>query len=155
MQQQFTVLLNSLQTCTAGLLQCLEDERTALAARNMDQVEQVTQRKIDLTRELEQLEQQRATLVTDLGYSNDLDGMAHCMGSQPNRQQLELLWRQVLDNLQACRDGNLTNGGILELGRKQVEQALTILRGQQNATRLYDPEGGSRPTFGNRELGKA
>lgn len=155
MQQQFTVLLNSLENCTHGLLECMEVERTGLASRNMEQIEQSTLRKTDLSRELEQLESQRARLVTDLGYSNDAAGMSKCIQNQPNSKQLVKLWQQVLDNLKACRDNNLINGSILELGRRQAEQALSILRGQNGNPGLYSPDGNSAQEFGNRKLGEA
>lgn len=155
MQQQFTVLLNSLQTCTAGMLACLERERTGLASRDMAQIEQTTLRKNELSKELEQLETQRVALLTSLGYKNDSSAMTDCISQQPNARLLTRLWQEILTNLSACRDHNLTNGGILELGRRQAEQALSILRGQHNSTRLYSPEGEAAPGFGNRKLGKA
>ena len=155
MQQQFTVVLNSLESCTRGLLECLEAERTGLTTRNMEQVEQIILRKNDLTRELEQLEKQRAELVVALGFSNDPVGMTRCIRNQPEGKHLEKLWQQVLDNLKACRDSNLTNGGILELGRRQAEQAISILRGQHSVPGLYSPDGNSAQEFDNRKLGKA
>ncbi len=155
MQQQFTVLLNSMTTCIAGMLECLELEQTGLASRDMTQIEQTTQRKNALTRELEQLESQRVQLVLSLGYKNDSAGMAACLKKQPNTKLLTQLWQEILDNLKACRDHNLTNGGILALGRQQAEQALSILRGLHGDTKLYSQAGNTPPAYGNRKLGKA
>ena len=155
MQQKFSVLLNSLKTCTANLLECLEAERHGLSSRDLEQIEKTTPHKTELTREMEQLEVQRVELVTSLGHKNDSAGMAACIKSQPNAKQLTHLWQEVLDNLKACRDYNLTNGGILELGRRQAEQALSILRGQHGDPKLYSSEGDTSPALGNRNLGKA
>ena len=155
MQQQFTVLLNSLKTCSASMLECLASEQIGLASRNLEQIEQTTQRKLDLTREMEKLENQRVTLVTSLGHKNDSAGMMACIQQQPNAGLLARLWQDILDNLAACRDCNLTNGGILALGRRQAEQALSILCGQHSSPGLYSQEGDTSPGYGNRHLGKA
>lgn len=154
MQQQFTVLLNSLKTCTAGMLACLELERNGLVSRDMTRIEQTTERKNDLSKELEMLETQRADLLAALGYKNDAAGMAACLQKQPNARLLNGLWQEILTNLSACRDHNLTNGGILELGRRQAEQALSILRGKFGDPSIYSSEGNTSPAYGKRDLGK-
>lgn len=140
--------------CTGALLQCLDTERSALSKRDLDVLEKTTAAKIQHTETLQKLGKQREQLVTALGFESGAAGLQRCLRSLPATEQLQQLWQQILDNLRACQDGNLTNGGILELGRQHVEQALRILRGQSGAPSLYDPHGGTSADLGQRKLGE-
>jgi flagellar biosynthesis/type III secretory pathway chaperone len=133
---------------------CLDEERSALTGRDLAALEKTTREKVQHTQSLEQLEQQREKLVAELGFATDSSGQRRCFDSLPQADNLNSLWQRVLANVEACQTGNLTNGGILELGRQQVEQALGILRGQSNRPALYDPHGETATDLGRRELGK-
>lgn len=130
-------------------------ERENLVARNLDAVQETTQTKLQLFEQLETLENHRQHLLEASGLSPDTDGMARLCRRLPAGEQLEDLWQQNLEQLKLCRETNLINGGILELGRIQAEQALAILRGQVGETRLYSAAGDTTRTLGHRELGKA
>lgn len=141
--------------CTEGLLTCLGAERSALTARDMDALQITTREKLDLAHKLEQLELQRETLITQLGFDTDPKSLQRCFSSQPGAAILNALWQQVLSNIDACQADNLTNGGILESGRQHVEQALCILRGQPGNPTTYNPAGNNTAAdLGQRELGK-
>ncbi len=147
-------VLNEEAHCTENLRTCLDAERSALTSRDMDALQNTTREKLDYTRRLEILEQQRETLITRLGFGTDAKGIQQCFQSQPGSSVLVSLWQQILGNIEACRNGNLTNGGILESGRLHVEQALCILRGQSGRPALYSPAGNTPTDMGQRELGK-
>ena len=141
--------------CSEGLLHCLDTEHSALTTRDIDALQTTTLEKLDLTRKLEQLEQQREAEVSRLGFDTDPDNLQRCLSSQPGAAKLIKLWQQVLKNIEDCQTRNLTNGGILESGRQHVERALCILRGQTDSATLYNPAGGNTATdLGQRELGK-
>jgi flagellar biosynthesis/type III secretory pathway chaperone len=135
---------------------CLHAERTALTKRDMSALEQTTQNKLKYTQKLEKLEQQREQLVAGLGFGSDAASLKCCFESLPQTDALTRLWQQVLANVDACRDGNLTNGSILEAGRRHVEQALLILRGQGQAgsSSVYSSNGDRPANLSQRELGK-
>jgi flagella synthesis protein FlgN len=154
MQQSLQTVLTQEVQCTERLLTCLNAERAALAGRDMPALEQTTGDKLRYSEELEQLERQREQLVTGLGFGTDAEGLRRCFSRQPQADTLMALWQQVLTNIQACRNGNLTNGGILEAGRQHIEQALRLLRGQSGAPSLYNPSGDRPANLGQRELGK-
>ncbi|HED18729.1 MAG TPA: flagellar protein FlgN [Gammaproteobacteria bacterium] len=140
--------------CTGRLLECLEAERSALTRRDLELLEKTTQGKIQYTRQLEELETQRETLVAELGFASGANALLDCFKSLPEADNFIGLWKQVLENTQACQAGNLTNGGVLESSRRHVEQALSILRGQPGTPSLYDPNGDTSANLGQRELGK-
>jgi flagellar biosynthesis protein FlgN len=145
-----TVLTGQVR-CTELLLDCLTTERSALARRDLDKVQQTTAEKLRLSQELETLEQRRETLVAELGFGAGKRRPGKWYDSLPACRRL---WKQVLDNLENCRNSNLTNGGILEASRQHVEQALCILRGQSGAPALYGQDGDTAADLGRRELGK-
>ena len=153
-QQSLQDLLTGEVQYTERLLVCLEAERMALTQRDLQALETTTQDKIQHTRQLQQLDQQRQKLVSELGFATDTDGLLRCFDSLPQADTLKQLWQQILTNLEACQTSNLTNGGILESGRQHIEQGLRILRGQSATPSLYDPHGDTSADLGRRELGK-
>ena len=153
-QQSLEDVLTREVQCTECLLVCLEAERSALIERDLQALEMTIQDKIKHTRQLEQLDQQRQNLVSELGFATDADGLQRCFDSLPRTDALKHLWQQILANIEACQSGNLTNGGILESSRQHIEQALRILRGQSNTPSLYNPDGDTSANLGQRELGK-
>ncbi len=140
--------------CTRQLLDCLDAERTALLERDTEALENTTRQKFDCSKQLEELETRRSSLVESLGFENTRDSLPRCFKSLPCANRLMQLWTQILDNIESCKTSNLTNGGILESGRQHVEQALGILRGQAGAPAVYAQDGESRTNLGQRELGK-
>ncbi|MEA2078455.1 MAG: flagellar protein FlgN [Pseudomonadota bacterium] len=153
-QQSLEDALTREVQCTERLLACLEAERSALTQRDLQTLEKTTQDKIQHTQLLEQLDQQRQKLVSELGFATDAEGLRHCFNSLPRADTLKHLWQQILSNIEACQTGNLTNGGILEAGRQHIEDALRILRGQSATPSLYDPNGDTAANLGQRDLGK-
>lgn len=155
-QHALQVVLTEQAQCSERLLACLNAERSALVGRDMDTVERTTAGKLKLSQRLEQLEQQRQTLVSELGFGTDSESLRKCYNSLPQATAADCkqLWQQILGNLEACRSGNLTNGGILEASRQHVEQALCILRGQSGTPALYSQAGDTAADLGQRELGK-
>ncbi len=151
-QQALQTVLAAEAACSGQLLACLASERAALVQRDMPRVEQTTAEKLQLSQQLEALERQREALVTGLGFG--ADSLDECYGRLPQANDCRRLWQLIIDNLRACRDGNLTNGGILEASRQHVEQALAILRGQTGAPEVYRPDGDTNATLGQRVLGK-
>jgi flagella synthesis protein FlgN len=140
--------------CTQQLLACLDNERTALTKRDMETVQRTTSEKLQLSRQIEQLEQRRTDLVAQLGFGSDAESLGKCFDSLPQATVFKRLWRRILNDLEACRNANLTNGGILEASRQHVEQALCILRGQSGAPGLYSQAGDATADLGRRDLGK-
>lgn len=153
-QHALQSVLQQEATCSEQLLDTLDAERTALVQRDIAALESVVQKKIEYSQKLEELDRQRADILSGLGFGSDQDSIKRCFDALPQTEQLTHLWQRVLDNISKCQTGNLTNGGILEAGRQQVDQALRILRGQQGAPSLYSPLGETSADLGRRELGK-
>ncbi|MEN8762602.1 MAG: flagellar protein FlgN [Thiogranum sp.] len=153
-QQSLEDVLTREVRSTECLIACLEAERSALTLRDLQALEMTIQDKIQHTQQLEQLDQQRQKLLSELGFAADADGIQLCFDKLPRADTLNHLWQQILTNIEACQTGNLINGGILESGRQHIEQSLRILRGQSTTPSLYDPHGDTSANLGQRELGK-
>ncbi|HFD88060.1 MAG TPA: hypothetical protein ENJ35_10340 [Gammaproteobacteria bacterium] len=89
-----------------------------------------------------------------MGFDQDGEGLRQYCKTLPNYTQLFQLWQQVISNIEACQADNLTNGGILESARQQVERALGILRGESGNPAVYGSDGDTSANLGQRELGK-
>jgi flagella synthesis protein FlgN len=139
---------------TELLLQTLSAERTALASRDLAALESTTNDKIELYQKLESLDAQRQNIVAELGFQPGRAEFTRCFESLPEAMKLAKLWLQIMTNIEACKTSNLINGGVLESGRQQVEQALGILRGQGGAPGLYTPAGVTSANLGHRKLGE-
>ena len=153
-QLQLEAVLEQQVHCSTELLQCLEAERNALAERNTNALEKVSQDKSNHTQSLEELETRRKQLVSELDCGTDADGMQRCIERFGDQSRLASLWERVIRNIGECRDSNIANGAVLEIGRQHVEQALTILRGESAGPMVYDAQGVSGPVLGQREFGK-
>ncbi|MCO6412036.1 MAG: flagellar protein FlgN [Thiogranum sp.] len=153
-QHELQSVLQQEAICSEQLLDTLDAERAALVNRDIDALEIAIQHKLKHSQQLDKLDRQRGNILSGLGFASDHDSIKRCFESLPNAGELTGLWQQVLDNVSKCQIGNLTNGGILEAGRQQVDQALRILRGQHGTPTLYNPLGETSADLGRRELGK-
>ena len=155
MQHALEAVLTQEVECTERLLKSLETERSALAQRDMTALARSTEDKVAQIQALETLERERERLLAEMGFTGKVTDLNEYFQALPGKtQRLRELWQQLLANTEACRKDNLTNGGILEASRQDVEQALCILRGQAGSPSLYDPNGETAPHLGQRELGK-
>lgn len=154
MQQQLEAILERQAHCSTELLQCLESERQALTAHDTDALELITRDKTRHTQALDELDARREQMVTGLDCGSGAEGMQRCLEMFGSESHLADLWDRIIGNIRACRDNNIANGGILELGRLHVEQALAILRGSTAGPPAYDAQGEVRSSLGQRELGQ-
>jgi flagella synthesis protein FlgN len=150
-------LLDKAAACARDLLHCLLQEREHLASRNLDDMQETTKTKMALFQQLESVEKQRHELLLASGYDAGnkagMEGLLGMLGAKG--AVLRTRWKEVLDTLATCRETNQINGGILELGKRQTEQALAVLRGQAGQSGLYDEGGTTESGLGQRDLGKA
>ena len=68
---------------------------------------------------------------------------------------LETLWQQTSELISQCRHKNGTNGKIISLNHRHIQQALEILRhGGQSSQACYSPAGTRQTPVSSRILGK-
>lgn len=124
--------------CAEAMLATLARENRALMAGDAQALNAAGADKARLVDALESLERERLALA---GLQTESGGGA--AGK----------WQTLLDKIEACRERNLSNGGLAQARREQVLAALRLLRGAE--LELYDAAG-SRPAAGRaRALGSA
>lgn len=107
------------QTCQQ-LLDCLQEEFRALAAREYETVMSLAQSK--------------QTLVDQL---NELDGQIHALPGLTRHAR----WPALRALLQQCKQQNDTNGQLLNRSFQLTREALGILTGRNTNNTLYSPSG--------------
>lgn len=140
------------------LLKTLEEEHAALAGNVLPAIEATTAAKQTCLMEIERGFERQSSLLTQAGLALSDGGMITYLRrfDQDGRLQLEAGWRRVKELLGRCREQNLLNGRILTVNQRQIQRALTILRGGGPAPEnCYGPRGHqANNTMASRSLGK-
>lgn len=149
-------LLVELRTHLTKLLDLLNQEHTALAKNDTEQVAQLAQQKQQLTTLIEHSESQRRTFFASLNLSADTKGMAQLAQSiaRPQVRELAKLWQEILQTSQTCQQQNQINGIVLAHQQRRAMLLLQILRGQTNQTTLYSARGNKESEFAQHSLAR-
>ena len=147
---ELTQVVQELVAQGEQLLGALEGEREALRAGDVDQIHAAVAQKQSCVVRLEGLEQERLQLCAAAGLPADPGASLAATGAG-----LASSWQAYLALLERCRDANLVNARVTQVRRRHVEQALSILRGDdQHATAVYGPAGKTE-SASSHELGQA
>lgn len=142
--------------CANMLLQSLELEYKYLKERQVDALEKVVREKHERILQLEQTSRQREKLINHL---NTVAGNTVHPG-QPytinGDEQFRVLWNELVDIAEKCRDRNRVNGRVVELASKQARNTMDILHGllpgSQSVSELYDHSGKATKSVDKRSL---
>lgn len=128
-KQLIAMLLEEIRQ-TQKLHEMLEQESEALVARDIASLKKITSNKLEQIHLLESTGQQR-------------DAMLASIKGEPltDNKQLSPHWRELLSLATKCQEKNRINGGIIEVGFRQSQQALDILQGTSSKPELYDNSG--------------
>ncbi len=140
---------------TRRLNDLLEEEHAALARLESATVEKLAAEKQHELEALEIRERERLRLLAAAGYAPDQAGMTAFLHGHDPHGELTRQWEALLEEVRRCRQANRRNGGILELSRVRIQQALEILRGQLPAAGGYGPKGKSIGYPSRRTIAKA
>jgi flagella synthesis protein FlgN len=140
--QMATLLEQEIEHATA-LNTALQLEKDILGNKDFEALEVVTVKKQAVIDALNALDAERSRLLHECGFTADNAGTETYIHAQagPQGQQLERLWRRLLDIISSCRQQNLVNGSIIGMSMRHCAQALAVLRGQDPTDALYDSRG--------------
>lgn len=110
-------VIQEMEQAAGNMVQHLEAERAALLMGDTAALERVSHAKQQMMANLEQLDGERLQLVP----------------LAPPNPDVEACWRRVLDHLRTCQDYNRRNGTLVGQRLRQVQQALTLLKGDTSA----------------------
>lgn len=141
--QQLHNILQAEQTTASKLLEMLKNERGALTKSDVDAMTELTAKKQPLVVTLERLGRQREAVLQAEGFSAGKDGLAAFIANQT--EQHARILNNMVDSLKvtarACREHNQVNGGIVNVNRQFLQQAMNILRGRDMTPSAYGPGG--------------
>jgi flagella synthesis protein FlgN len=141
--QQLSAILQAELNHGAKLALILKQERDALSAAELNQIQYLTKEKQPHVVQLEQLGRQREQLLKAAGFPAGKSGLEAFIANHDEQEALPV--QQLLEKLREvakiCRDNNQINGGIVNVNRQHLARALTILRGRDPETGAYGPGG--------------
>lgn len=141
--QQLHNILQTEQTTASQLLAMLKYERSALTNSDVDAMTELTAKKQPLVVALEQLGRQQAALLQAEGFSAGREGLSAFIANQT--EQHSRILNGMVDALKItakdCREHNQINGGIVNVNRQYLQQAMNILRGRDITPNAYGPGG--------------
>lgn len=136
------------------LLILLEDERTALKARDTKELERIIKDKSTCLLALEQTAKQRMEWLSVDATEGGLDSVwsQHIEQLDP---QLAPLWQRFKTLLEDCRTHNDINGKMLARNQQVFKRLVAIVRGQTDQQPLYSPKGNRGAMKAYQKLGEA
>lgn len=105
----------------------LDEERKALTGAQADRLPDIATEKSALAARLSQLEAQRDSLLRTDGLPHGRAGMDAWLASRPNADADRGRWNELMKLALQARDGNDTNGRLINILLKQNQEALSVL----------------------------
>lgn len=135
----------------------LEKERSSLESRNLSALDGILQQKQSVLASIEGNDQKRRQLLLKAGVPENQTSIAQLsalIGRDSDAHLHDLLdsIKQRLDN---CRELSETNRIIVHRSQVNTQRALDILRGNENAEKLYNRHGSRLTASQRRNLGQA
>lgn len=141
--QQLQAVLQTEQQTAIQLLEILKAERDALIASKAETIDEMSANKQPLVIQLEKIGRQREALLQAEGFSPSKDGLEAFIANQNDNdvKQLNNALQQLRTTAQQCHENNQINGGIVNVNRQYLHQAMSVLRGRDTNVTSYDPGG--------------
>lgn len=144
------------KTALEELRDCLFKEREYLENRNLDPMQVLIERKIQLIDQISQQVKFRAQVLAKLNLPQTAAGWSQFLQRHPLTQPLETEWQTVVQIYEECQELNQINGKLVARSQKTFGHILNLIRGQVTAPSLYGANGSSKTqTTGSYTLAKA
>jgi len=143
---------------TQQLFQLLETEQQALLSKDYDALEDISGKKLVLSRSLDLIEIQRQEIMAHIGQDTGINTMQQFLLANKNNAAFRPLlasWDRLIISLQESADQNRINGILLDKQHQHVQRALNILFEQSNNPPVYDAAGDTRQAKYTRSVGIA
>lgn len=105
----------------------LEEERKVITGAQADRLPDIATEKSSLAGHLSQIEARRDALLNTGGFPKGRSGMEAWLASQPDADADRRRWNELLGLAMQARDGNETNGRLINLLLQQNQEALSVL----------------------------
>ena len=135
----------------------LDQEYQALQQRNLEQLQALVEQKTEALQQLEENNQTRNQLFISAGITPDKAGLQAFKAelNETDAIAFSTLWNELEKVLLQVNDKNKRNELIITRNSRNLEQLLSILRGQNQKNTLYDQSGEKGNYSAQNRLGKA
>ena len=116
-------------------------EQTSLIDNNPEKLATITQEKNDLISQITRFEKNRNTLLTQLGFTPNADGMAEYLSTLAADSHSKNYWDNLLIVSAGARENNRTNGILINRQLSRNQSALGILQNNGQAGAMYGADG--------------
>lgn len=136
--------LHAEKSCVEEFLVLLAQEESAMTERRFGDLEQITEQKVQLLNRIAEIDRQRETAQSALGFEPGAAGAdaAAAAGGEATRQA----WQALQELAQKARAQNLRNGSIVHTHLDFTQRALQFL--QSSVQLFYGPDGNRKTTSG-------
>ncbi len=139
-------ILNQQHVCLLEMLTILRQEHQALSNGNLEQFEDIVQRKHQQVKSLENIQPSLNTVEKMLGgilSKSTFSAFIQRMPGSTDKSSLVTLWKNFQGTLEQCNLQNKTNNRILNASAINTKQALNILHGNTDnfAENVYSKAG--------------
>lgn len=155
--ENFISTLMRLDEQLQQLLTLLVQEQDELSRPRPQHIEEIAARKLQLTEAIEQTEEQRHTLCSQLNIAPDKQALQAWLQDKPDRLKntIARLWQQIAQRGQQCATQNQLNGAIVNHHERHARDALAILRGATGNHDAYSDKGTHHSTKESQVIARA
>lgn len=153
-RRQLDDLLNLELDAASRLNEVLEAEYHAILNHDPEALERSIASKQAGIGQLETLGQKRNSLIESLGFGTGLTDIDGCLQQHDSNGRLAGLWKQLLATAAECREHNLRNHHLVEIGSRHTRQLLCILRGEDADNHVYSASGNTDEQHDSRSIGR-
>lgn len=139
----FHQLLTEGSDLIATLCRLCEEEKSAIEQQSATRLQVLVDEKENVLEALAANTRARNRYLEEAGLSADAQGMATFLDQAPEtgRRALNEAWQTLVSRLEEVSRLNSRNEQIVQRNQKHLQQLLSLLQGQSERTRLYDPSG--------------
>lgn len=121
----------------------VDEERKVLTGAHADLLPDIAAKKASLAAQLNRLEARREALLSGSGLPAGRSGIEAWLARQANADLERRRWNELLKLARQARDGNETNGRLINILLNQNQEALSILLAGGNES-IYGADGQQR-----------
>ncbi|WP_372598401.1 flagella synthesis protein FlgN [Amphritea sp.] len=144
-------------TFLTTLSELLDAEYQALQQRSIEQLQELVGQKTDTLQQLEENNQARNQLFISAGITPDKPGLQDYKArlNETEAASFTSLWSELEQVLRQVNEKNKRNEIIITRNSRNLEQLMSIIRGQNQKNTLYNQSGGKGNYSAQNSLGKA
>lgn len=124
-----------------SLEETLEEERQALEAQDSEALDVAVASKSKCVADLGGVDEKRKKLCIAAGFPDEAEQMQKLIAWCDEHSIVANSWQKLLDTVSRCDATNMTNGAIIRSRKQHIDSSISIIRGEQPNTSIYNRSG--------------